>query len=299
MNECAKNFMREATVDSASSPYRGRFAPTPSGALHFGSLVGALGSYLDARAHRGTWLIRIEDADTKRSHASHIDAILKSLEAHGLCSDLPVRRQSHHRGDYEAALERLRTWLYPCHCSRKTWQHGAAIGALGPIYPGHCRHRPETNLAPGGYAIRLRLPDTELRFHDRLRGACRYPLASRIGDPVLRRRDGDIAYALAVVIDDAKQGITHVVRGADLLAATAIQIVLQRLLDLATPDYLHLPLVLTAEKRKLSKQNHAPALNDAAAAGNLIAALAFLGQTTDGPRETDSPIQILESAVKS
>ncbi len=223
-----------------------------------------------------------------------------ALKAHGLFSDTPVHRQRQYLGDYEQALQRLHARLYPCNCSRKTWQRDARIGALGAIYPGHCRHRPFPTTTPlrAKYAVRLRLPNEEIRFHDRLRGACRYPLASEIGDPIVRRRDRDIAYALAVVIDDARQRITHVVRGADLLAATPIQIVLQRWLNFPTLDYLHLPLVMTAEKRKLSKHNQAPALDDDAASANLIAALTFLGQATDGLRVTDSPAQILAAATR-
>ena len=196
-------------------PYIGRFAPTPSGPLHLGSLVAALGSFLDARAHGGRWLLRVEDVDSSRSRADYIAAQMHSLHCHGLHHDGTVRVQSAHIADYLAALDRLRPQLYPCECSRKHWHEGARMGALGSIYPGTCRENPLTSLTPADAAIRLRLPDTTVTFHDRLLGDCRFSLADDIGDPVLRRRDGDIAYALAVVVDDALQGVTDIVRGQD------------------------------------------------------------------------------------
>ena len=219
-------------------PYIGRFAPTPSGPLHLGSLVAALGSFLDARAHSGRWLLRVEDVDSSRSRADYIAAQMHSLHCHGLHHDGTVRVQSAHLTDYLAALDRLRPQLYPCECSRKHWHEGARMGALGSIYPGTCREKTLTSLTPTDAAIRLRLPDTTVTFHDRLLGDCRFSLTDDIGDPVLRRRDGDIAYALAVVVDDALQGVTDIVRGQDLVAATAIHLTLQNLLDLPRPRYL-------------------------------------------------------------
>lgn len=279
-------------------PYIGRFAPTPSGPLHLGSLVAALGSYLDARAHGGRWLLRVEDVDRTRSRADYIAAQLQSLRAHGLHHDGEIRVQSAHLADYQAALAQLRPHLYPCDCSRKYWHAQAQMGALGLVYPGCCRGRVLDSLAPDDAAIRLRLPEETVVFADRWLGECRFDLAREIGDPVLRRRDGDIAYALAVVVDDGLQGVTDVVRGQDLVAATAIHLVLQNMLGLPPPRYLHLPLVLNADGSKLSKQNHAPALDDATPAANLRAALRHLQQDDSGFSDTMPVEVLLEEAVR-
>ena len=169
-------------------PYIGRFAPTPSGPLHLGSLVAALGSYLDARAHGGRWLLRVEDVDRTRSRADYIAAQLQSLRAHGLHHDGEIRVQSAHLADYQAALAQLRPHLYPCDCSRKYWHAQAQMGALGLVYPGCCRGRVLDSLAPDDAAIRLRLPEETVAFADRWLGECRFDLAREIGDPVLRRR---------------------------------------------------------------------------------------------------------------
>lgn len=278
--------------------YIGRFAPTPSGPLHFGSLITALGSYLDTRHHNGNWLIRIEDVDSKRSKKVYIDAILHSLSAHGLHTDYPIRVQSEHLSDYLNTLQALTPHLYPCDCSRKNWHQSGKVGELGYIYPRYCREKPLIHFTLNNIAIRLALPDTLISFTDRINGNYSYHLTTQIGDPILRRRDGDIAYALAVVHDDAKQGITHIVRGADLIAATAIQRVLQQLLTLPSPSVLHLPLALTPNGDKLSKQNHAPAIDNTTPTINLLTALRFLGQKTDGMSTTDTPETILEMATK-
>lgn len=278
------------------SPCLGRFAPTPSGHLHFGSLVAALGSYLDARAQDGQWLVRIEDVDRTRSRPEYAQSILATLAAHGMSSDAPVRVQSAHLDDYETVLERLRPHLYPCDCSRKTWHAKARDGHLGKIYPGFCRSKPLQ--AQDNRAIRLRLAAQTLRFADRHFGMQSYDLENDIGDPIVKRRDGDIAYALAVTVDDALQGITDVVRGADLLAATPIQQYLQTLLDYPPLRYLHLPLVLDENGNKFSKQNHAPALDNASAAANLLSALDFLGQDIAGLSAADSVNHILGHATQ-
>ena len=266
--------------------------------MHLGSLVAALGSYLDARVHGGRWLLRVEDVDRTRSRADYIAAQLQSLRAHGLHHDGEIRVQSAHLADYQAALAQLRPHLYPCDCSRKYWHAQAQMGALGLVYPGCCRSRVLDSLAPDDAAIRLRLPDETVAFADRWLGECRFALAREIGDPVLRRRDGDIAYALAVVVDDGLQGVTDVVRGQDLVAATAIHLVLQDMLGLPPPRYLHLPLVLNADGSKLSKQNHAPALDDATPAANLRAALRHLQQDDSGFSDTMPVDALLEEAVR-
>lgn len=280
------------------SIYRGRFAPTPSGFLHFGSLVAALGSYLDARAHGGEWLVRIEDVDHARSRAEYSRAILDALAAHGMTSDIPVRIQSAHEKDYEEALGKLLPHLYPCDCSRKNWHARAKDGLLGKIYPGICRSKTLAFPLPPDTAIRLRLPAQTLRFADRHFGLRSHDLRNDIGDPILKRRDGDYAYALAVTVDDALQDITDVVRGADLLAATPIQQHLQTLLGYPPLRYLHLPLVLDHNGNKFSKQNHAPALDNGQASANLLAALDFLGQDSNGLLASDSPAHILAQATQ-
>ena len=277
------------------TPYRGRFAPTPSGELHFGSLIAALGSYLDARAQGGQWLLRIEDVDSTRSRPHYTDAIVASLAAHGLISDAPIRIQSEHGDDYLHALAQLAPHLYPCDCSRKHWQAHAATGALGKVYPGTCRDKPLPKLDK--HTLRLRLPAQTLHFVDRHFGIQTYDLEKDIGDPVLRRRDGDYAYALAVTVDDALQGITDIVRGADLLAATPIQQHLQTLLGYPALRYLHLPLVLDDNGNKYSKQNHAPALDSHTATANLLAALTFLQQDTSGLYASDSVAHLLHHAT--
>ena len=255
-----------------ASAYIGRFAPSPSGPLHLGSLVAALGSWLDARAHSGSWLLRIEDLDLPRNAAGADASILASLHAHGLHWDRAVMRQSQRLPAYEAALTRLvdAGCCYPCACTRRE------VDEAGGIYPGTCRD----GVAAGrpARAWRLRCRDDRITFEDRAQGRCSEAVAATVGDFILKRADGLFAYQLAVVVDDAAQGVSDVVRGADLLSSTARQILLQRMLGLATPRYLHLPLVCGRDGRKLSKQNLAPPLDDSAAAANLRAALDYLAQ---------------------
>jgi len=258
--------------------YRGRFAPSPTGPLHFGSLVAALGSRLDARAHQGAWLLRIEDVDEPRCRGPWRDVILRQLEAYGFVWDGEPRWQSRCIAHYQAALERLIAagLAYPCACTR---QQLAAMprGADGAhLYPGTCRAGPPPGRPPRAW--RLRVPDEVLRFEDRIQGEQHQALAREVGDFVLRRADGYFAYQLAVVVDDAEQGITHVVRGADLLASTARQMLLQRLLGYPTPQYAHLPLAIDDQGEKLSKQTQAPPLDEARPVPTLHAALSFLGQ---------------------
>ncbi|SUO95549.1 tRNA glutamyl-Q(34) synthetase GluQRS [Suttonella ornithocola] len=281
-----------------SSTYRGRFAPTPSGPLHFGSLVAALGSYLDAKSHKGQWIIRIEDADRVRSHQQYAETIIKTMTIHGLVSDEPIVYQSQRLAYYCQALHQLSHQLYACKCSRRDWHSLAKNGVLGKIYPGICRHSSVNNLHPSDTAIRLKLPDKTIVFNDRLYGQQKYHLTKEIGDPILRRRDGDIAYVLAVVVDDYLQKISHIVRGADLLASTCLQQYLQKQLGYPLPTTLHLPLVFTETGDKLSKQNHAPAINDSTPSENLLFALKFLGQNTDGLSPNSSIETLLHTAIK-
>lgn len=260
-------------------PHRGRFAPTPSGPLHFGSLVAALGSCLDARAHGGEWLVRMEDVDPPRVAAGAADAILRTLEAYGFEWDGPVMWQGRRGEAYQAALEKLRSAgrVYGCACTRKIIAEAALIGVDGPVYPGTCRGRP----AREGTARRFLAPDRRVAFQDLLLGRVACDVADECGDFVLKRADGVFTYQLAVVVDDAEQGISHIVRGADLLASTPRQIVLQEALGYPTPAYLHLPVVLDALGEKLSKQTLAAPLDDANPLPALLRASRFLGMEAE------------------
>ncbi len=262
------------------TPYIGRFAPSPTGPLHRGSLVAALASYLDARAHHGQWLVRIEDVDEARAVPGAADAILHSLRALGMHWDGDVVWQSARKARYQAAFERLGRHVYACGCTRKEIADSriglASDGAA--VYPGTCRN----GLAPRKSArtYRLRVPDDAseyITFEDRWVGAVGQHLATEVGDFVLKRADGFWAYQLAVVVDDADQGVTHVVRGADLLDSTPRQIYLQHLLGVPTPAYLHVPLVINAAGEKLSKQTGASALDLTRPLEELREAAAFLG----------------------
>ena len=246
-------------------PYRGRFAPSPTGPLHAGSLVAALASWLDARAHRGQWLVRIEDVDSQRTVPGADRLILAQLAACGLHADAPPTWQSARRPLYRAALDRLvaGALAYPCGCSRK--DIGNASTADAPRqrhaelrYPGTCSKGLHGKAAR---AWRLRTAGAAVGWHDRARGPQEQDVGAVVGDFVLLRADGCFAYQLAVVVDDADQDISHVVRGADLLDNTARQIWLQNCLQLPTPQHLHTPVVLGAHGEKLSKQNGAQAID--------------------------------------
>ena len=244
--------------------YIGRFAPSPTGLLHIGSLLTALASYADARANRGKWLVRMEDLDPPREMPGAAAHILHTLEAFGFEWDGEVVWQSRRHSLYRDALGRLKEkgLLYPCYCSRKDWQAEAAQGADGFVYNGRCRRpedRPHTDKPP---AWRIRVNDETIGFDDGIVGHYAQNLARDIGDFVLLRADGFWAYQLAVVADDADQGITHIVRGQDLLVSTPRQIYLQRCLGFATPHYAHLPLLVNKHGQKWSKQTLAPALDE-------------------------------------
>jgi glutamyl-Q tRNA(Asp) synthetase len=259
--------------------YRGRFAPSPTGPLHFGSLVAALGSYLQARANNGVWLVRMEDIDPPREMAGAQDSILHSLESHGLLWDESVLYQSTRGDAYEATLEQLHgnRLTYRCSCSRKEIATIAQRGPNGFVYPGTCRNR-HTHIKQT--ALRI-LTQGVIRFEDGLQGAIELDLASEVGDFVLKRADELYAYQLAVVVDDATQGISEIVRGNDLALLTPAQIYLQQQLGIPTPHYVHLPVVLSASGDKLSKQTGATALQNQQAAQNLYQALQFLNQQPD------------------
>ncbi len=254
-------------------PYIGRFAPSPTGPLHFGSLLAALASYLDARAAGGRWLVRMEDLDPPREMPGAADGILRTLEAYGLGWDGEVIYQSRRQAAYEAALAQLASQgdIFWCRCSR------TEIARLSPtgLYPGTCRAH---GSARPDAAIRLKVDQADIQFEDRVFGAQQEALARSVGDFVLKRRDGLYAYQLAVVVDDAEQGVSEVVRGADLLDNTARQIFLQQCLGLSTPRYAHLPLAVNAQGEKLSKQTFALALPRTSVEEPMHRALATLGQ---------------------
>jgi glutamyl-Q tRNA(Asp) synthetase len=258
--------------------YRGRFAPSPTGPLHVGSLVAALASWLDARAHDGTWLVRIEDLDPPREEPGAAQDILATLSDFGLASDEPVVWQHQRRDRYIETLAKLDRVgrIYACQCSRAQIAAAAAeLGTGAGIYPGTCR---DLRLAPAqGRALRLRVDDAEIAFVDRACGLFSQHLARDVGDFAVLRADGLFAYQLAVVVDDAEQRITDVVRGADLLDNTPRQIFLQRLLDAPQPRYLHVPLVRASDGEKLSKQNGALALDRDRVLEELMRAGAYLG----------------------
>lgn len=274
----------------STSSYIGRFAPTPSGYLHFGSLIAALASYLDARAMGGRWLLRMEDLDPPREMPGAQDAIVQALEAYGFEWDGPMQRQSERHSVYEEMIERLlREGLaYPCLCSRKQ------LEAYPGPYPGFCRdaRQPLENAA-----IRLRVPSLQYSFTDRVQGEFIQHLSREVGDFVIRRRDGLIAYQLAVVLDDAWQGVTDVVRGADLLDSTPRQLYLQELLGLPQPRYLHVPLITQPDGHKLGKRYRSPPLQPEQATPLLLRALRALGQPTAPELNDALPSEVLAWAV--
>ncbi len=270
--------------------YRGRFAPSPTGPLHAGSLVAALASWLDARAHGGTWLVRIEDVDVPRCVAGMGDHILSQLAAFGLASDEVPLVQSQRAHLYWQALQTLiaKGRAYPCHCSRKDIL--TALQAQGRerprhaelVYPGTCRSKtetsaPATNAPEPAWRFRIDKPNGSVHWHDRRLGSQQQDVEKLVGDFPLKRADGCATYQLAVVVDDAAQGITHIVRGEDLADNTARQILLQQSLGFATPRYLHTPLVLGANSEKLSKQNGAQALDTSEPLAALNQAAVVLG----------------------
>ena len=260
--------------------YRGRFAPSPTGPLHFGSLVAAIGSYLDAKAHGGVWLVRMDDLDLSRTVPGAADLILRSLESLGMAWDEPVVYQSKRSAAYEAALKVLkkRKLIYPCACSRREIADSAVGGLDGPIYSGTCRKGLLAGRA--ARADRVITDNTRIELKDVIQGKIVHSLERQVGDFVVKRADGYYAYQLAAVVDDAAQGITDVVRGADLLDSTTRQIYLQQLLGYTTPRYAHLPVAVNVLGEKLSKQTLAAPIVASDLLATLNAALAFLGQDT-------------------
>ncbi len=253
----------------SADPVTGRFAPSPTGPLHMGSLITALASYLDARQQGGRWLLRIDDLDPPRQDPNAVHAILSSLAAHGLEADAPVQFQSAHRHRYADALARLQPLLFYCTCTRR------ALAGKGP-YPGKCRGRSQPR-EDAALRITVNAANAVIRYRDLLQGPMQADLRTTTGDFIVRRRDQLWAYNLATAVDDGMD-FNRVLRGSDLLEVTAPQLYLMDLLELPRPTYLHIPLLCHADGSKLSKQTHAPPLQDRRAAQNLQAALTILGQ---------------------
>ncbi|WP_373316913.1 tRNA glutamyl-Q(34) synthetase GluQRS [Chitinolyticbacter albus] len=269
---------KESGVSPASGAYRGRFAPSPTGDLHLGSLLAAVASYLEARVRGGQWLVRIEDLDPPRMVQGAEGRILAQLEAYGFEWDGAVLRQSERLDRYEAALQHLIAsgQVYPCACTRKEVAAIARAGIDGPVYPGTCRGGIAAGRDPRAW--RLRVADVVQGFEDGVQGWCEQRLASEVGDFVVKRADGLFAYQLAVVVDDAEQGVTDIVRGADLLDSAPRQRYLQHCLGYRETAYVHVPVLVNARGEKLSKQTLAPSLRAKEAVSSLYLALRLLGQ---------------------
>jgi glutamyl-Q tRNA(Asp) synthetase len=286
----------------SAADYIGRFAPSPTGPLHIGSLIAAVASYCDARANNGTWLLRIEDLDETRCKREYRDDIINTLHQFGFRWDGEITRQTQHKNRYEAALAILidKQLVYACRCSRKEIADSTtaqSLGIDGVVYAGTCRQQ---NVDFQSNAIRLLTDSTVITFNDRCQGVQQQNIETEIGDFIVKRRDGLFAYQLAVVVDDAASDVTHVVRGADLLDSTPRQIYLQQQLGVATPIYLHVPVAVNADGQKLSKQTLAPAINTNDAVAALITSLRYLGQPLDWLQSSTSltPQDVLDMAVR-
>jgi len=280
-------------LDASHSLYIGRFAPSPTGPLHLGSLYTALASFLDARSQQGQWRLRIDDLDTPRNIAGASDNILKTLERFGLEWDGPVDYQSQHLAEYQAALRCLsdQGYIYPCACSRKT----LAAASHSGVYPGICRDRFVPDSCP--HALRVKTDHQAIAFIDLLQGPQHQDLATQHGDFVLQRKEGIIAYTFAVVVDDARQCISHVVRGADLLDETPKHVYLQQLLNLPTPRYLHIPLLVDQQGQKLSKQTRAAPVEATNPALVVFQLLQWLKQHPPAPLQQAPLSELLAWAV--
>jgi glutamyl-Q tRNA(Asp) synthetase len=283
------------TTDTGDRPhYVGRFAPSPTGDLHLGSLLAAVGSFLDARHHGGRWLVRIEDLDTPRVVPGSADRILRTLDGFGLTWDSDVIYQSQRTALYRAALDALRSrgHTFECSCSRRELAGREETG-----YPGTCRHKPTRRGV--ATATRFLLPDDfVVLFDDRVQGICRFA-QRELGDFVVRRKDGIIAYQLAVVVDDDAQHVSDVVRGADLLPSTGWQIALQRALAMPAPRYAHLPLVVAENAEKLAKSSHSVPVDPASASAYLTTVLRLLRQAPPPELERDTPARLLAWAARN
>lgn len=297
MVPAANPALRPANDSGDRAPYTGRFAPSPTGPLHFGSLLAAVASFLEARVRAGRWLVRIEDIDPPREQPGAADDILRTLEAYAFEWHGEALRQSRNKARHDAAIERLFAagQAYRCRCTRAILKRTARSGEMGFIYPGHCRG----GGGRGGRAIRVLTDDTPVAVEDRLQGMVIQRLESELGDFIVRRRDGLVAYQLAVVVDDAADGVTDVVRGIDLLDSTPRQIHLQRLLELPTPGYLHIPIVVDANGEKLSKQTGAEPVSSRRPGDTLWRALAALRQNPPAALSGAAPRELWQWAQEN
>jgi glutamyl-Q tRNA(Asp) synthetase len=281
-----------SSSNTPSSSYIGRFAPSPSGPLHLGSLVAALASWLDARQANGRWLLRMEDLDPPRESCEAADSILFALDSLGLNWDGPVLYQSSRYAAYREAIGQLQAkgLVFACDCTRQHLQD------YDGIYPGTCRNR---NLLDGeGLALRCIVADHTIAFSDALQGYQSQHLADAVGDFIIRRKDGLFAYQLAVVVDDAFQGVTHVVRGIDLLDSTARQIYLQQQLSCPTPCYAHIPVIINDQGQKLSKQHMAEGIKPEEQGALLYSALLYLQQNPDPDLQYADAKDVLDWAIE-
>lgn len=284
-----ENSFRKAILSNA--PYIGRFAPSPTGPLHLGSLYTALASYLDARRQNGRWLLRIDDLDTPRNMPGAIPAILDCLQRFGLHWDGDIYYQSQHIDDYLGAITRLKhkDSVYACVCSRKR------LADFPGVYPGFCRNLQHPD--DPQHALRLKTRDEVLCFDDRLQGSICENQARQHGDFIIKRKDGIIAYQLAVVMDDYNQQVNHVVRGFDLLDSTGRQVFLHRLLDIPQPAYMHVPVIVDSQGNKLSKQTYAQAVDESRPAAKLFLLLGWLKQSPPPSLRQASVEDILDWAI--
>ena len=257
--------------------YIGRFAPSPSGPLHFGSLIAATASYLCAKSVNGKWLLRIEDVDKFRIKEHSISHIINTLESYGYQWDSDILYQSQRRDAYQEALNALDNLAYPCTCTRKALKKQAPMGEYGSIYPGYCREQ-LSNPDAQQFSIRLRTHNTRINVDDYLQTTQPQNIEAEVGDFIIKRSDHMFSYQLAVVVDDEYQQITEVVRGSDLLDNTPRQRYLQQCLGYQQPDYLHFPTALTPDGKKLSKQNHSPEVDPRQKRLTILKTLNFLGQ---------------------
>lgn len=283
---------------SGTCRYIGRFAPSPTGALHFGSLLAALASYLDARAHQGQWLVRMEDLDPPREVKGAADQILHTLEQFGFEWDGPVWYQSQRHQRYQQLLQQLldQSSAYPCYCSRQQINLRRST-----IYDGYCRPAAHTTTASNAdqpAAIRLQVNDSTVRFNDAIQGHQQQHLNTDVGDFVIKRKDGLFAYQLAVVIDDADQAVNQIVRGYDLLSSTSRQIFLQQQLGFTPPHYSHIPILVNAQGQKLSKQTHACAIDTQQPSTSLYQALHLLGQNPPQQLRATSVREMLDWGIE-
>lgn len=281
---------------SQFSAYIGRFAPSPSGLLHLGSLYTALASYLIAKSQQGKWLIRIEDIDPPREVAGASEGIIASLHAHGLIADADPSFQSHHSHFYQQAITQLQTsnLVYACACNRKR------LIEFKGLYDRFCLNPQHRVLAHQACALRFKAPDVLPSFSDTIQGlqTTQAPPAERYNDFIIKRKDGLWAYQLAMVVDDIRAGVTEVVRGIDLLDNTAKQLALYQALQATAPTHIHIPVLSTSPGMKLSKQNHAKPIDHFYATKNLIICLNLLGQILPDQSSKLSPQQLINYAVK-